>query len=202
MNLRTIAAALGLTLLLTGSALAQGPGKQKGQKKNGAQRGAQIAQLDAPALDALVKLTPEQKTKITAIHDKFQADSKALPKDPSSRAKRRDLAQETTKQIMAVLTDEQKSKLQGTMREVGSLAGQGFPIPLLAELKLTDDQKKKIAEIVAESRKSAASGPVDRKALRKQAHDKIEALLTPEQKSIVTKYMAEHGKSRKKKKKA
>ena len=172
MNLRAIAAAAALTLIICGSAAAQGPGKQKGQKKGGGV--AQIAQLNAAALDALVKLTPEQKTRITAIHDKFQADSKALPKDPSSRTKRRDLARTASQEVMALLTPEQKSKLQSAVREAAPLAGAGIPIPLLAELKLTDEQQKKIAVLVSESRKGAGAGPVDRKAGRQELHKKAQ----------------------------
>ena|SRR5687767_9505333 len=200
MNLRVIAVATALTIALAGSAFAQAPAKQKGQKRDKGARGVQLANMPVQALDRLVTLTADQKTKITAIQDKFEADAKALPKDPSSREKRRDLNRAATQQVMAVLTDAQKEKLRSAMKELGPIAGAGIPIPLLQDLKLTDEQKKKIADIVAEARKGAASGPGDRKAMREQVQTKIAAVLTAEQKAIVTKYMAEHGKGRKKKK--
>jgi len=200
MKLRTVAVAAALVFAITGSAFAQAPAKQKGQKRDRAGRGVQLANMPVESLDRLVTLTADQKTKITAIHDKFEADAKALPKDPSSREKRRDLNRSATQQVMAILTDAQKEKLQGAMKELGPIAGAGIPIPLLQELKLTDDQKKKIGDIVAEARKNAASGPGDRKAMREQVQAKIAGILTTEQKAVVTKYMAEHGKGRKKKK--
>ena len=199
MNLRVIAVAAALTVAIAGSAYAQAPAKQKGQKRDKGARGVQLANMPVQALDRLVSLTADQKTKITAIQDKFEADASALPKDPSSREKRRDLSRAATQQVMAVLTDAQKEKLQGAMKDLKPIAGAGIPIALLQELKLTDDQKKKIAEIVAEARKNAG-GAGDRKGMRQQVQTKIAAVLTAEQRAIVTKYMAEHGKGRKKRK--
>src|SRR5687767_9591453 len=122
MKLRTFAVAAALLIAISGSALAQAPGKQKGQKRDKAGRGVQLANIPVQALDRLVTLTADQKTKITAIQDKFEADAKALPKDPSSREKRRDLNRAATQQVMAVLTDAQKDKLRGAMKELGPIA--------------------------------------------------------------------------------
>ena len=200
MKLRVIALATALSFVMAGSAFAQAPAKQKGQKRDKGARGVQLATIPVQALDSLVKLTPDQKTKITAIHDKFETSARALPKDPSSREKRRELAQTASRDIRAILTEEQNTKLQTVARDFKGMTGAGIPLPLIQELKLTDDQKKKIAEIVAEARKGAGNAPADRKGMRQQVQSKIAAVLTADQKAIVTKYMAEHGKGKKKKK--
>ena len=68
---------------------------------------------------------------------------------------------------------------------------------MVGELKLTADQKKKIAEIQKEMRdKRTAMTPEDRRTkraeLQQERQTKIDALLTPEQKENIDKYKKDH----------
>src|SRR5205085_5884079 len=92
-------------LSAAGSAVAQ---KQaKAQKKGGV---ANLAVLPVDAIDAAVKLTPDQKVRITAIHDKYRTDAaplrpvKGVPADPSNTQKLRALTSQANSDILAALT--------------------------------------------------------------------------------------------------
>ena len=65
---------------------------------------ARVAQIDAA-----VMLTADQKTKITAILTKVQADVQALPQEERG-AKGGEMRMAANKDIRALLTDEQKTK--------------------------------------------------------------------------------------------
>ncbi len=64
-------------------------------------------------LDAVLKLTDDQKSKITAIFQKDQEQMQALrggtPRD-QMRSKMEDIQKSTKDQIRALLTDDQKTK--------------------------------------------------------------------------------------------
>ena len=62
------------------------------------------------------------------------------------------------------------------------------------ELKLTDDQKKKIADVSKEIREKMQNGGAgaDRRALMQEGRTKVEAILTAEQKAAIEKYNKEH----------
>src|SRR5215212_4082459 len=80
---------------------------QDGQKKGkgGPTPEARVAQID----EAVGGLTADQKTKITAILTKVQADVMALPQEERG-AKGADMRAASNKDIRAVLTDAQKAK--------------------------------------------------------------------------------------------
>src|SRR2546428_9282960 len=129
-NIRTFSTTFALCAL-AGSVLAQAPKEDPGQnaaprqgrRAQGAQgqRGAgrvTLATLPIKALDATVKLTDDEKTKITAIQEKYKTDAQALrpaqgaQPDPANRQKLRDLSMKANTDIEAVLTKEQNEKLK------------------------------------------------------------------------------------------
>lgn len=197
---------------------AQQPGQpgQARQRRQVRQRPVQLATLPVATLDKLLSLTPDQKTKVTAIHDKLLSDLKAATPpataqpaqpgqrgqrpDPAVRQKRMELTTAANKEIEALLTDEQKKKLPDVGEEVSAVTSTGAPQGMVGELKLTPDQKKKIAEIQKEMRdkRTALSSltPEERRAkgaeLRQERQTKIDALLTPDQKASIEKYNKEH----------
>src|SRR5262249_12006153 len=149
-----IGAALALLMALSVTAFAQGePGQGGGQgggRRFGRQggRGMGLAMIPVAALDAELKLSADQKTKITAIHAKFEADTKDLRPQPGAQPdqanfqKLRELSQQANQDIQAVLTDQQKAKLPVATRNLMMLRTVGIPIQVYGDLKLTDSQKQ------------------------------------------------------------
>jgi Spy/CpxP family protein refolding chaperone len=176
-----------------------GQGQGRGQGRRG-QRGVSLATIPVDALDSAVKLKADQRTKIQAIQDKLRTDSQALrpqpgsPPDPANRDKMREMNQKAIADIEAILTTEQKDKLKTAMAEMGTLRSVGIPLALAGSLKLTDDQKKKIADISKEIREKMQNGGqgADRRALMQEGRTKVEAILTAEQKAAIEKYNKEH----------
>ncbi len=194
-TIRIFAAAL-LAVAVCGAAQAQKPGKA--ERRAARQAGhLNLAALPVDIIDSVVSLNADQKKQITAIHGKYVADARALrpasgqTPDPANRQKLRELTQTASAEIEAVLNADQKAKLQVAASEIRAVAGTGIPPAVAVQLKLTDDQKSKIASIVRSTRDKIKGG-ADPKATRKDARAQVEALLTPEQKSIVQSYLASH----------
>lgn len=206
-KLARLVAAGTLAIVVSLPAFAQAPaapGQQPGQGRQGrgqrGQRGVSLATIPIDALDAAIKLKADQKTKIQAIQDKLRTDSQAFrpqpgsPPDPANRDKMRELNQKAIADIQAILTTEQKDKLKTTMAEMGTLRSVGIPLALAGSLKLSDDQKKKIADVAKEIREKMQNGGqgVDRRALMQEGRTKVEAILTADQKAAIEKYNKEH----------
>lgn len=166
--------ALGLAFALVVSAsasaqLAQGQGR--GQ--------ATLASIPVEVLAGPLKLSDDQKTKIRASQEKV--------------AKATAEARAANTEITAVLTGEQKGKVEGVVREFGSYQQVGIPLQVLGELKLTDDQKSKIKPIAEEMQRKlqglrAAGGQSNWQAMRQMRQDsaaKVAAILTAEQKAAI-----------------
>lgn len=189
---------IGLSLLV----LALGCTSVQAQaRKQNRQRAANvpIAQVPVALLDAICKLEPAQKEKITALQTKLIEDLKALRPakgtEPDSQAvqKRRDLTQAAITELNGILTPEQREALRKAMPLLTSLRSANVPLEVVAELKLTEDQKKQIADIIASERANLRGVPAqERKAkmreMMAQVRSKIEALLTDEQKDIIKKF--------------
>lgn len=205
MRIRTLGflcAGVALSLAM-GSATAQKG--LKGQKGQGKKAGHfSLATIPVDAIDSVAHLTGGQKAQITAIHDKYESEARALrpakgsPPDPANRQKMADLRNHAGGDIEAVLTAEQKDKLKAAAREMGALRGTGLPPALAMELKLTEDQKTKIASIINEEKAKAKNG-TPRKEIMQEARTRVEAILTPDQKAAMEKYMRDHGKKHNKK---
>jgi Spy/CpxP family protein refolding chaperone len=199
--------------------------RQPGQPGQAGQRQERRGRLNLAAmpvetLDALVKLTPEQKTKFTAIHDKFLKDREALgggrpggqgpggqqaqpgqpgqtrsAANPANREKLQEMGKAANDQALALLTDAQKEKLKGAGKDIALARSLRVPYPILAELKLTDAQKTKIADISREAQeKTRALSGEDRRTkgreIMTESRDKILALLDATQKATLEKNRA------------
>ncbi|MGC8667130.1 MAG: hypothetical protein ACP5VE_03290 [Chthonomonadales bacterium] len=185
-------------VLLTASA--QTPGAPRRQRA-----GIRVPVVTVPleTLEATLKLTADQKTKIKAIQDKFDTDAKPLrpapgsPRDPANMQKLRDLTNQADRDIQALLTPEQTEKLREVAPIWSALRSAGIALDLLPQLKLTAEQNEKIAAVVKEmGEKLRGLSPDERRTqgreLRQEARNKIEALLTEQQKEVLRKYQEEH----------
>jgi Spy/CpxP family protein refolding chaperone len=182
---------LALSMMVGGTAMAQrGFGRGMGG-------GAQL--LRRPEVQAELKLTDDQKTKVTEMLQKLRESQQARFQDlrdasPEERQKvMADMQAEQMKQVNAILNTDQQKRF----KEI-SLQQQGYSAlaqPAVAdELKLTDDQKSKLKDILQKQQESMReifqSAGGDRAAaqekmqtLRKETDDKIAALLTDDQKN-------------------
>ena len=129
--------ALGTGVLAQNGDPAQAQGRRQGRGGRGA---ATLTSLPVDALDAILKLTPDQKTKITAIREKLTNDTRGLqqPGQPPN-PKVGELRTQATKDIEAVLTDEQKMKWTEARKDLGDSAtktrGSGVRPPGTVEVK-------------------------------------------------------------------
>ena len=221
-----------------------GPG-QNGRPPMGGMRRASVVQVPVSALTSGLTLTETQVTQIKAIQDALRAKHDALmprpggdngtPPDRDTMQANMDLlrkaAMKAEKDILALLTDKQKTALPGFLKLMDDLREVGIPAEVYAELNLTSDQKTRISAIAKAARPvmppprqggggppldGGPGGPPDGgfggpppprdgggfgggrpggggdPAVRRQAHEKAMALLTDEQKQIVTAWMDAH----------
>jgi hypothetical protein len=204
-----LGAALALCLA-AGPTLAQGqPGAraargQRGQRQGArGARGASLATLPVKTLDSILKLTADQKTKVTAIQEKYAADAKPLrptpgqPADPANTAKLRELGQQASKDIEAVLTADQKTKWADARKDFALFAAAGIPPALYGELKLSADQKTKLEALAKETaEKTRGLAPDQRRAANQEARQKAADILTADQKAAIEKYRKENPRGR------
>jgi protein CpxP len=173
---------------------------QAGQGRGQGRRGGRIslATLPVATLDTALKLTADQKTKVTAIQEKYRTDSQALrpaqgaQPDPANAQKLRELTMKTNTEIEAILSKDQNEKFKEIVKELTGITRAGIPAALALELDLTADQKAKIEAIAKETQTKVQSGG-DRRAAMEEARTKIDAILTAEQKAKRDKFMAERG---------
>lgn len=174
------------------------------QAKGGQRRAggaAPIATLPVEVIDQLATLTADQKTKIQAIQDKAKTEGDAAP----DRAGKAQVATKATDDIKAVLTADQLSTVQKAAPTLVMLnASKTIPFGALADVKLTKEQMTKISDIVtAEQAKLKGLKGQELKDKRTEAYadlkTQVEALLTADQKSAISKYDAAHPAGKKKK---
>ncbi len=181
-----------------------GPGMGRG--------GGRIQPVTAP-IEALVfelNINAAQADKIKAIQAAYRKERDSLmpPRGNQSGPPDRDamraimekiqaLDKAANAKIVAVLNPGQREALPGVMMLLDALQSVGIPAPVVAELKLTDDQKKQIVVIGKKLQEDMqkAMQDQDRQAMqdaRKKAHDEVEALLSDDQKAIIQKFMKDH----------
>lgn len=212
-----IAAATALTV--GAAALAQPPagpgGGGGGRRQGGFGRGqATLATVPAAVLADGLKLNAAQKAKIQAIQDQYRKDATALRPAQGVEVDRQELGQkmqalseETTKSIEGVLTEEQNKQAPAFLKTIGAFRMVGIPLEVLPELKLTSDQKTKIASIADGAQKQMADARAAAQAnggggggggfqafqeIMKTNSDKAAAVLTAAQKATLQKYVADH----------
>jgi Spy/CpxP family protein refolding chaperone len=196
---RGAALALGATVLLAGSAMAQRGGFGFG----GRGRGGGPDMLSMPEVQTELKLSDEQKTKVMTLLDQLREERQQQGQEL------RDLSQEerqkrgaemraaANKLVNAILNaDQQKRYRQLRLQQQGMSALTEKDVA--DELKLTDEQRTKIQGIqdeqMANMRSAFQRGGGDggrpdfsavrqrMEAMRKQTDEKIAAVLTDDQK--------------------
>lgn len=182
-------------LVLQSGATAQRTARRGAQR---APRMVSVAMVPVAALDSVLHLTADQKSKIEAIDKQFAADTKSLrptpgtPQTKENRDKIAALSQKATQDVEAVLTPDQKAMLTETLQKFTVMAFVGIPLQAVGKLNLTADQKVKIEGIAKDARaKMETLTPADRRVqgreIRKAAHEQVLALLTDAQKQILAK---------------
>jgi Spy/CpxP family protein refolding chaperone len=195
----------GLVALLASPVLAQ----QQRQRQGGGRGGFGAALLQNPDVQKELKITDDQKEKLT----KISADIREKHKDDLAKA--RDLSQEDRAKLMKEISDESSKAYSEVLSadqmkrykqiQLQQRGAGAFSDPEVQQtLKLTDDQKSKLKTINEDSRKemqeafqSAQGG--DRQAaqkkiqtLRKDTMDKASAVLTDDQKKAWKDMTGEH----------
>jgi Spy/CpxP family protein refolding chaperone len=196
-GLKSAGLALVAAMVLAGSASAQ----RGGGFGFGMRGGGSINMLRTPEVQAELKLTDEQKTKVIELADRLREERRGQggnfqdlsPEERQKRAEERRASED--KQLSAILNADQMKRynqLRLQQQGMSALAEKA----VAEELKLTSDQRTKIEGILDAQRSEMRSafqgggGGGDREAMRekmmamrKQTDEKIAALLTEEQKN-------------------
>jgi len=231
LRLGLISAAVVLGSCVAIGAIAQGAGQPPpGGRRGGQGRfgqggfgGGQLT-LSSPAvpIDLLVKelkLTDDQKTAIVAARMKAQTDTQALmqpgadggrPNFQEILPKMQEINQKAAKDIDGTLKDDQKTEAAALLKNLTALQSLRIPIGTYSDLKLTADQKTKLAAASADVAKDRAAKLQELQAARQagdqakmqelmqgmrgngQPDEKGLAILTADQKDLVTKYIKDH----------
>lgn len=226
-TLVSVASMISLVGLVQGTAIAQRGGAGGGGGFGGAfggQRGGAgqmgLSNLPVDVLVKGLKLTAEQKTKVEDVQKKIRDGQRAAfgggnnpfgggggggRLDPEQLKEMMAKMQEDRKKndasVEAILTDDQKKALPVLLKEIAVFQGAQLPLALISDLKLTEDQKTKISDVVKQIQK--VSGEKRQEAMENQdfqalreimtqtqtaTKEKTRALLTTEQKAMVEKY--------------
>jgi hypothetical protein len=184
--LLTVALALGLTTIALG------------QRQGGGMFGPG-GMLMAPAVQKELKLTDDQISKLKDALGKVREDHKGdfeKIRDMSAEERQklmRSIGEETQKAIDGVLDAKQKKRFQQLQWQASGPDALGDP-KLQKELKLSDEQKKKVATILEDSakkRRELFQGGFNEttmekmQALRKDAEEQANKVLTEEQRKTL-----------------
>lgn len=182
-----------------------GPGGFSGMGSRRAPGGGGVIGLlsDSEAVSTL-QLTDQQVQRLEEIAESARPDRESMfsrfagmreasPEEREKmmqdvRAEMEETREKAEKQVAEVLTSEQKAKLPPILiEEMGLRALQSDMIA--EQLKVTDDQKSKIEEILTSGQDSPFGGPrmssEEREAQRAEQTEKVLGVLTDEQKAVV-----------------
>jgi Spy/CpxP family protein refolding chaperone len=191
---------LGLVVAMAQPAWAQrggGGGRGFGRGFGGGISKARLATLDEVQAD--LKLSDEQKTKITEISDDLRQKSRDLfgggmGRFAEIRADLEKLNREASAEVDKALDDAQRERLQQIDIQVNGAAALNEP-NVIADLKLSDEQQKQLDEARAENEKVVTEafqnlGDMSRDERREKfreigdaASERLLGVLTPEQKT-------------------
>jgi hypothetical protein len=218
---------IALVLLLAGTcaasmALAQGPGGGPPPFRGpggGPRQPASAVNAPLAMLDAKLKLTTDQDTKITQIQKDFRQQRDTLMPRPGQRsadarpdrdtmmamqAKVLTLDGAASDKVAALLTADQQKSLPGVLAELDALRADAIPPELYGDLKLTAAQETQLTTIgqaAIQARKkaqmtdAAQDGPPDPSAMRQarqQTDTKVAAVLTAAQRQTLDKFRQSH----------
>lgn len=196
-----------------------GPGGRFGRPGGGP---ISVADVPIEALTAGLDLSASQTARIKEIQKQDHEERDDLMFQPAGGGGRPDpeviqqamqkiqaLNKKTEDRVKPLLSTEQKKKLPELLSEVDAMRAGGIPAELYGPLQLTTAQKQRIVQISKQSRKqmqlrmdeARSSGDFQsmRQVMqenRQQSRDRIQAVLTPEQKAIVAKYIQDHPRPR------
>ncbi len=194
------ALALAMIIVLAGAVQAQPPGPGPGMGMGMGMMGPGL--LMAPAMQEELKLDSSQVDKIRDfaqdMREKMRDQMTALQnlegaeRREKGEAMRREMTEKVNKALGAILKPEQLKRYHQIELQAGGPMAFADP-KVQSELKLTDEQKSKLREIVTDlmgqARTAMEQGQDDRAAamrkvmsLRKEATAKAVALLTDDQK--------------------
>ena len=203
--MKRVVAVLVLGLVL--AAVANARAAESGRRGGGMMRGSFLALLGMEQVQQELKLTDEQKTKVKEVAQKLQEETKEQfsgLRDMQDREQRRvkmtELADQmdakAREQLQGVLDRDQMRRLYQIRLQVRGAVESLASGRLAERLQLTDEQKKKIAELqkaTQENTSAVFSGMRDlsdeqRNArmaelrdIRAKADEQVLALLTAEQ---------------------
>ncbi|HYG99594.1 MAG TPA: hypothetical protein VD837_10720 [Terriglobales bacterium] len=216
---RLLIAILGVTVLWGMSAVAQQSAPPSGTGSS-AQRGRarDSVAMRLERMSQRLGLTDDQKSRLTPILQNDFDQARAIRQDTSltrdqRRAKLAELRQSTRAQIEPILTDEQRAKFgKAGMRGKGMGGGhRGMGMDPSRRLdrfgqglNLTDEQKAKLQPLFEQQRTQMQALRQDTsltpeqkrtkmKELRDANHQKVMAILTPEQQQKMQQMFAKHG---------
>jgi Spy/CpxP family protein refolding chaperone len=166
MRVASMVLALAVSLVMVGSLFAQE--KEKKAPREGRRPGGMLERLDEMVKN--LNLTDDQKAKLEEIKKEYAPKVKEL---------------EQTRE--GILTPEQKTARAEAMKAARAAGKRGPEArkDVEAAMKLTDEQKTKMAD----ARKAI-------EALQKEIHEKVVAILTPEQKAKLEQQGKERGRHR------
>lgn len=199
---------------------AGGQGRRGGFGQRG-RFGAQLSLATVPVdmLAKELKLTDEQKTAITAAQTKQRTDMQAARQAPADGsqpdrqaigAKMQEINRTANKEIEAVLKDDQKADAAALVKNLQTLQTLRIPYQTYSDLKLTAEQKTKLGTMAADAAKEQAARMQEIQEARQagdqnklqelmqamrgngQPDEKTLAVLTADQKEIVTKYIKDN----------
>jgi hypothetical protein len=228
LKLSLVCAAVLMTATISTGAIAQagaggggggrGQGRGFGQGRGGFGGPPSLSNISLTYLTAALGLNDEQKTKIQAAQEKVRTDMRAAFQDAGQggdraamQAKMKEINDQAKTDIEAVLTDAQKKKVDAVLKDAGTYNGAGIPLDVVPELKLTADQKKKLADIAEAATKEQQATMKDiqdarqagdnqkaqelmqtMRTSRQAVQEKAQAVLNDEQKASIEKYNKEH----------
>jgi Spy/CpxP family protein refolding chaperone len=157
---------------------------------------AQLATLDQVQTE--LKLTAEQKSKLTDVDEKLSSQRRELFQDSNqdNRDERREqyakAVSEATTQVRAALDENQKKRLRELWIQVNGAAVLDDE-EVAKELKITDDQKRELEQVADANREAAREafqglGELSQEQrtekfnqLRRESEQRTLGVLTPEQ---------------------
>jgi Spy/CpxP family protein refolding chaperone len=173
--------------LVLGLALAMASAVQAQQRGRGFGPGGM---LQNEGVQKELKLTDEQKTKLREAMEKVREDNKdilAKGFQDMTREDREKLAKDTNAAISKVLDEKQMKRFKQIGWQVGGANALNEP-EVQKTLKLNDEQKKKLQDIIADSNKKmreafqGGGGFEKIQEIRKETQEKANGVLTDEQK--------------------
>jgi len=191
-----------LAVAVAAPSWAQGRGQGRGQGFGGLM-GGPLQLITIPAVQEELKLTEEQKSKLQQVGQEIrQTMGQALQGlrdlSPEERQKKmQEFQAESVRKINAVLKEDQQKRLRQLVLQRQGVAIIAQDEEVAKQLKVTDDQKLKIRDIMRaamEERRALFQGgggggggfsPEMRAKMdeiTKKTNEKIEAVLTDEQK--------------------